>query len=70
MTHAFLPFTNFIAQHGSLGQFYATVLNEASALSYADAQFAIGILALVLIPVVFIMPKKKTGAPPVTPVFE
>jgi DHA2 family multidrug resistance protein len=70
VTHAFLPFTNFIAQHGSLGQFYATVLNEASALSYADAQFAIGILALVLIPVVFIMPKKKTGAPPVTPVFE
>ena len=70
VTHAFLPFTNFIAQHGSLGQLYATVLNEASALSYADAQFAIGILALVLIPVVFIMPKKKTGAPPVTPVFE
>jgi DHA2 family multidrug resistance protein len=70
VTNAFLPFTNFIRARGSIGQLYGDVLNEASALSYADAQFAIGILALVLIPVVFIMPKKKTGAAPVTPVFE
>jgi DHA2 family multidrug resistance protein len=69
-TRSALPITNFLTAHGSIGQFYGTVLNEVSALSYADAQFAIGILAIVLIPIVFIMPKKKTGAPKVTPVFE
>jgi DHA2 family multidrug resistance protein len=69
-TPAYLPLANFLGSHGSLGQFYADVLNETSALSYADAQFAIGILAIVLIPIVFIMPKKKQGGPPVTPVFE
>ncbi len=70
VTQAFVPITTFLAKHGSLGQLYGDVLNEASALSYADAQFAIGILALVLIPVVLIMPKKKAGTPAVAPSFE
>jgi DHA2 family multidrug resistance protein len=69
-TPTFAPLTNFLHAHGSLGQFYGDVLTEASALSYADAQFAIGILALVLLPVVFIMPKKKSGGPAVAPSFE
>ena len=66
---AFQPFANFIANHGSLAQIYGDVLNEASSLSYADAQFAIGVLAIVLLPVVFILPKKKAGAAP-APSFE
>ena len=70
VTPAFRPLTNFIAQHGSIAQLYGDVLNEASALSYADAQFAIGILALVLLPIVFIMPKKIAGAPAAAPSFE
>jgi DHA2 family multidrug resistance protein len=70
VTKAFVPLQTFLQAHGSIGQLYGEVLNEASALSYADAQFAIGILALVLIPVVFIMPKKKAGAPAVAPSFD
>ena len=67
---ALTPFANFIAQHGSLGQLYGDVLNESSSLSYADAQFAIGVLAVVLLPVVFILPRKKAGAAAPAPSFE
>jgi DHA2 family multidrug resistance protein len=70
VTKAFIPLQTFLHAHGSIGQLYGRVLNEASALSYADAQFAIGVLALVLIPVVLIMPKKKSGTPAVAPSFE
>ena len=67
---AFAPFAEFIHKGGSLGQLYGQVLTQASAMSYADAQYVIGLLALGLIPVVFIMPRKKTGAPAVAPSFE
>jgi DHA2 family multidrug resistance protein len=67
---AWRPYATFIGAHGSLTQLYADVLNEVSALSYADAQLAIGVLAFVLLPVVFILPKKKSGAPTPAPSFE
>jgi DHA2 family multidrug resistance protein len=65
---SFVPFAQFLAHHGSLARFYGLVLNEASALAFADAQLAIGILALVLIPVVFIMPRPRPT--PAAPSFE
>jgi DHA2 family multidrug resistance protein len=70
VTPASIPFAQFMQQHGQIGMLYGVVLNEASAISYADAQLAIGILAFVLIPVVFIMPQKKKDAPAVAPTFE
>ncbi len=52
----------FLAQHGSLGQLYGTVLKEASVMSFADCQFVLGVLAIALMPLVFVLPKRRTGA--------
>jgi DHA2 family multidrug resistance protein len=59
---AYAPFANFIGQHGSLGQLYSDVLREASVMSYADCQWVLGVLALALMPLVFVLPKRKVAA--------
>jgi DHA2 family multidrug resistance protein len=59
---AYAPVASFLAQHGSLSALYGNVLNQASVMSFADCQFVLGVLAFVLLPLVFVLPKKKSGA--------
>jgi DHA2 family multidrug resistance protein len=62
---AYGPVARFLGNHGSLGQLYGTILQQASVMSFADCQFALGVLAVVLLPLVFVLPKKRQGAGPV-----
>jgi hypothetical protein len=34
-------------------------------MSFADCQFVLGVLAIVLLPLVFVLPKRKAAAGPV-----
>jgi DHA2 family multidrug resistance protein len=64
---AYAPLARFLEHHGPLGRVYAVVVREARVMSYADCQFALGILALALMPLVFFLPKRRrAGAGPVT----
>ena len=58
---AYGPISRFLQQHGSIGQLYGDVVKEATVMSFADCQFALGVLAIVLLPLVFVLPKKKAG---------
>lgn len=60
---AYGPVARFLGEHGSLSQLYGDVAREASVMSFADCQFVLGVLAIVLLPLVFVLPKRKTGAP-------
>jgi DHA2 family multidrug resistance protein len=62
---AYGPVARFLGNHGSLGQLYGTILQQASVMSFADCQFALGVLAVVLLPLVFVLPKKRSNAGPV-----
>jgi DHA2 family multidrug resistance protein len=62
---AYAPIARFLGEHGSLGQLYGTVVREASVMSFADIQFVLGVLAIGLLPVVFILPKPRKTAGPV-----
>jgi DHA2 family multidrug resistance protein len=59
---AYGPVARFLQQHGSIGQLYGDVVREATVMSFADCQFALGVVAIVLLPLVFVLPKKKPGA--------
>ena len=64
---AYAPFARLMTHHAPLGAVYAAVAREASVMSFADCQFALGILALALMPLVFFMPKRRNvPAGPVT----
>jgi DHA2 family multidrug resistance protein len=56
---AYGPVARFLNQHGSIGQLYGDVVREANVMSFADCQFALGVLAIVLLPLVFVLPKRK-----------
>jgi MFS transporter, DHA2 family, multidrug resistance protein len=60
---AYGPVARFLGEHGSLGQLYGTVLREASTMSFADCQFVLGVLAIALLPLTFVLPKPKRGGP-------
>jgi len=60
---AYGPVARFLAQHGSLGQLYGAVLREASVMSFADCQWVLGVLAIALLPLVFVLPKRRAAAP-------
>jgi DHA2 family multidrug resistance protein len=61
---AYAPVARFLGEHGSLGQLYGDVVREASVMSFADCQFVLGVLAIALLPLVFIMPgRRKTPGP-------
>jgi DHA2 family multidrug resistance protein len=62
---AYQPVAGFLNAHGSLGQLYGDVLREASVMSFADCQFVLGVLAIALLPLVFVLPKKRAAAGPV-----
>jgi hypothetical protein len=55
----YAPVREFLNHNGSIDALYATILCEASALSYADCQFVLGVLAVVLLPVVLVLPKRR-----------
>ena len=62
---AYAPVARFLGEHGSIGQLYGTVLREASVMSFADCQFVLGVLAIALLPLVFVLPRKRAGGGPV-----
>jgi DHA2 family multidrug resistance protein len=62
---AYGPVARFLGAHGSLGQLYADVVKEASVMSFADCQFVLGVLAIALLPLVFVMPKRRETSGPV-----
>ncbi len=47
------------------GSSTATVLQQASVMSFADCQFVLGVLAVVLMPLVFVLPRKRPSTGPV-----
>ncbi len=59
------PFAQLLREHGSLGQIYQQIVTQASVLSFADAQYALGVLTFVLMPLIFILPRRRAGAAPV-----
>ena len=67
---AYAPIARFLGQHGSIGQLYGDVLKEASVMSFADCQFLLGVLAIALLPLVFVLPKKRAAAGPAHISFE
>jgi DHA2 family multidrug resistance protein len=62
---AYGPVARFLGEHGSLVQLYGDVVREANVMSFADCQFVLGVLAIALLPLVFVMPKRRKTAGPV-----
>ena len=54
-----------LQEHGTLGNLYHQIVIQATTMSYADAQFALGALAFALMPLILIMPKRRSGGPKV-----
>ncbi len=59
------PFAQLLREHGSIGEVYQQIVTQASVLSFADAQYALGILTFVMMPLIFILPRRRSGGPPV-----
>jgi len=47
---------------GNVGALYGTILAQASAMSFADAQFALGVLCFALMPFILVLPKRRKDA--------
>jgi DHA2 family multidrug resistance protein len=67
------PALQLLQQHdpaGALHTMYQTILQQSSVMAYADCQFALGALTFILLPLVFVLPKrrKNTTAPAHIPV--
>jgi DHA2 family multidrug resistance protein len=45
-----------------LGNLYAQTVQQAAVMAYADCQWALGALTFVLLPLVFVLPKRRKGA--------
>ncbi len=50
------------AGSGNVGLLYQAILAQAAAMSFADAQFALGILAFALMPFILVLPKRRKDA--------
>ncbi|HTD33642.1 MAG TPA: DHA2 family efflux MFS transporter permease subunit [Candidatus Elarobacter sp.] len=46
----------------ALGVLYGQIMTQATVMAYADAQWALGALTFVLVPLVFVMPRRRKGA--------
>jgi hypothetical protein len=46
----------------ALAAMYQQVATQASVMAYADAQWALGALTFILLPLVFVLPKRRKGA--------
>jgi DHA2 family multidrug resistance protein len=53
---------SLLENHGSIGNLYGIILAQASAMSYADAQLALGGLAFALMPLILLLPKRRKDA--------
>jgi DHA2 family multidrug resistance protein len=49
----------------ALSTVYGLILKEATVMAYADAQYALGALTFVLLPLVFVLPRRRAAAAPV-----
>jgi DHA2 family multidrug resistance protein len=45
----------------ALGTIYADIVTQSTVMAYADAQWALGALTFVLLPLVFVLPKRRRG---------
>ncbi|HEY0381366.1 MAG TPA: DHA2 family efflux MFS transporter permease subunit [Candidatus Elarobacter sp.] len=46
----------------ALGNVYRLILQQATVMAYADAQWALGALTFFLLPLVFVLPRRRKGA--------
>jgi DHA2 family multidrug resistance protein len=58
----YVPVQLFLSDHGSLNILYSNIIMQASVMSYADCQRILGYLAFALLPIVFVLPKRKKEA--------
>jgi DHA2 family multidrug resistance protein len=61
-TQSNIAVASLLAGHGTIANLYATIIAQASAMSFADAQLALGALAFALMPLIFILPKRRKDA--------
>ena len=47
---------------GALTNVYGLILRESTVMAYADAQWALGALTFLLLPLVFVLPRRRKGA--------
>jgi DHA2 family multidrug resistance protein len=57
-----LGYGMFQAKQQALADFYKTLQNQASMLSYLDIVVMLGVASLCMVPLVFLMQKPKPGA--------
>ncbi len=46
----------------AIANVYALIMQQSTVMAYADAQWALGALTFLLLPLVFVLPKRRTGA--------
>jgi DHA2 family multidrug resistance protein len=46
----------------ALGNLYGLILQQSTVMAYADAQWALGALTFFLLPLVFVLPRRRKGA--------
>ena len=46
----------------AIGNLYGLIMQQASVMAYADAQWALGALTFFLLPLVFVLPRRRKGA--------
>jgi DHA2 family multidrug resistance protein len=56
------PFARLLHEHGSVAQFYAQVVQQATVLAFADAQYALGTLTFALVPLILILPRRRRNS--------
>jgi DHA2 family multidrug resistance protein len=65
-THGNIALQNLLQQShnqpATLSMAYQQILAQSGAMAYADCQFALGALTFVLVPLVFVLPKRRKGA--------
>jgi DHA2 family multidrug resistance protein len=54
-----IAFRAAIANHGTLPQIYQAIVAQATVMSFADAQFALGALTFCLMPLILILPRRR-----------
>jgi MFS transporter, DHA2 family, multidrug resistance protein len=47
----------------AVGTLYQHILTQAGVMAYADAQWALGALTFILVPLVFVLPRRRKGPP-------
>jgi DHA2 family multidrug resistance protein len=62
-TTARIPFQQLAARPNAIALIYQQIVTQATTLAYADAQLALGMLAIALMPLIFVLPRpaKPTG---------